>query len=146
MDVVLQHRLGKAIWREDIREVIALLDSGADLEEQGENGFTPLMQAAEMENLAIAQLLLDRGARINGSGYRAQTALHIAVDISIDATVQRNGKQGEEPTAMIEFLLARGASPFARDEENKTPRDWAKDFGSQKVSELLKSWEEKNAR
>ena len=26
-------------------------------------------------------------------------------DISIDATVQRGGKQGEEPTAMIEFLL-----------------------------------------
>ena len=91
MDVGLQKRLGKAIWREDIREVIALLDSGADLEGQGENGFTPLMQAAEMENLAIAQLLLDRGARINGSGYYAQTALHIAVDISIDATRQRGG-------------------------------------------------------
>ena len=54
--------------------------------------------------------------------------------------VQRGGKQGEEPTEMIEFLLARGASPFARNERNETPRDWAMSYGSRKISELLNVW------
>jgi hypothetical protein len=38
------------------------------------------------------------------------------------------------------------AFAFARDAENKTPRDWAMDYGSRKISELLKVWEEKSAR
>ena len=63
MDVGLQKRLGKAIWRADIREVIGLLDAGADLEGPGENGFTPLMQAAEMEIHWRAGLHSSRGMR-----------------------------------------------------------------------------------
>jgi len=145
MDEAVQEKLIKAIWRENVREVEALLDAGADLDGPGGNGFTPLMQAAEMDNLVIARLLLDRGAGINARGWAEQTALHIAVDISIDATRQRGGKQGEESTKMIELLLERGASPFVRDERNESPRDWANAYGSRKVSELLKVWEEKSA-
>ena len=68
------------------------------------------MQAAEMEHIAIARLLMDRGADPNHPGYRGYTPLHIAVDISIDGTVQNGGHPGDEPTEMIELLLERGAS------------------------------------
>ena len=45
MDDAVQEKLIKAIWRENVREVEALLDAGADLDGPGGNGFTALMQA-----------------------------------------------------------------------------------------------------
>jgi uncharacterized protein len=88
MNAGLQDELIDAIWREKICDVEALLKSGADVNAVGSKGWTPLMQAAEMENLSIARLLLDRGADVNHPGYRGFTPLHIAVDISIDGTMR----------------------------------------------------------
>ncbi len=57
MSADLQDELIDAIWREDIRDVEALLNSGADVNAAGSKGWTPLMQAAEMESLVIVRLL-----------------------------------------------------------------------------------------
>lgn len=142
MNAGLQDELIDAIWREKIRDVEALLKSGADVNAVGSKGWTPLMQAAEMENLSIARLLLDRGADVNHSGYRGYTPLHIAVDISIDGTIQNGGHPGDEPTKVIELLLERGASLLATDDEGKTPLGWAAAYGSKKIGGLLKAWQE----
>src|SRR4051794_37121828 len=110
MSIDIQNDLIRAIWREDIRQVESFLDSGANVNVAGSNGQTPLMQAAEMENLGILQLLLARGADVNLPGYFGCTPLHCAVDIAIDGTIQQGGQPGDEPTEVIKFLLARGAS------------------------------------
>ena len=62
-------KLIKAIWDEDIRGVEALLNSGGDVNAVGSKGMTPLMHAAELEHLAIARLLLERGPDVNRAGY-----------------------------------------------------------------------------
>jgi ankyrin repeat protein len=142
MSVETQDKLIHAIWREKRRKVESLLDSGADVNAPGSKGWTPLMQAAEMENTEIAQLLLGRGAEVNRTGQRGYTALHIAVDMSIDGTIQTGGHQGDEPTEMIELLLKNGASISAKDEDGKTALDWAIDYKSRKIVDLLRSWQE----
>ena len=141
MTAVPEDKLVNAVWRGDIRAVEALLDSGADVNAAGSRGSTPLTQAAEMGNLAIARLLLQKWADVSHPNRRGNTPLHIAVDAAIDGTIQDGGKQGEEPTQMIELLLAHGASPTALNHQNKTPLDWALDYRSQKIVNLLKSWQ-----
>jgi len=139
----IQDQLIEAIWREKRSKVEALLGSGADVNVAGSKGWTPLMQAVEMDNAAITRLLLDRGADVNRPGDHGYTPLHIAVDISIDGTIQTGGHPGEEPTEMIEMLLVRGASPFARDAKGETALDWALNYKSQKVAEILRLWQQK---
>lgn len=45
--------------------VQVLIESGANVEEQNENGHTPLMEAASAGHVKVAQILLDAGAGIN---------------------------------------------------------------------------------
>ena len=141
MNVDLQEKLIHAIWREDIREVEALLESGADINAAGSKGWTPLMQAAEMQNLSIARLLLQREARINHAGRDGCTPLHIAVDISIDGTLQNGSRPGDEPIEFIQFLLEQGASLSLMDANGKTPLNWASAYNSKKVVEFLQAWQ-----
>ena len=143
MSAELQDQLIDAIWREKRRKVESLLSSGADVNSAGSKGWTPLMQAVEMENPAITRLLLDRGADVNRPGGHGYTPLHIAVDISIDGTIQTGGHPGEEPIEIIEMLLLRGASPFTRDAQGETALDWALNYKSQKVADILRAWQQK---
>lgn len=142
MSAELQDDLIDAIWREKKRKVESLLNSGADVNIAGSKGWTPLMQAAEMENLSITHLLLDKGADVNWPGDHGYTPLHIAVDISIDGTIQNGGRPGDEPTEIIELLLRNGASPLARDDDGKTALDWAVDYHSNKVIDLIRGWQQ----
>lgn len=132
-----QDSLTKAIWREDVEEVKALLSSGASPDQPDAKGTTPLMQAAEIESAPIVRLLLSAGADVNRQGYGGQTPLHIAVDVSIDGTIQRGGARGDEPTEIIEFLLVHGANVDARNDKWETPLDWARGYKSGKVMRLL---------
>ncbi len=61
MSAALQDTLVKAIWRGDIHAVQEVLDSGADANAAGSTGSAPLTQAAQMWNLAIARLLMQKG-------------------------------------------------------------------------------------
>ena len=128
-----ERSLCHAIWEEDFDKVRLLVDYGADLNRQGSNGYTPLMQAAEMENIEIAQFLIEHGANINSTGHEGATPLHIAVDISIDGTIQSGGSPGEEPLEMIHFLLKNGADKHLADSKGKSALNWAEDYKSQKV-------------
>ena len=131
--------LCKAIWDEDTEKVRFLVKSGEDLNAQGGNGHTPLMMAAEIENIEIAKCLLKHGAKINCPGHEGATPLHIAVDISIDGTIQSGGAVGDEPIDMIQILLQNGANKDLKNTKGKSALDWAKDYKSQKVIKVLQN-------
>lgn len=122
-----------AIWKEDLSKVQELVSSGVDVNGQNENGFTPLMQAAEMQNLEITQFLIKNGADVNGKGYADQTALFIAVDSSLDGEMQTVGSLGEEPLDVILFLLSCGADKNAKTHDGNSPRQLVESYNSERV-------------
>jgi len=81
--------------------------------------------------------LLLNGADINFKSYRGWTPLHVAVDISIDGTIQSGESPGEEPTELIKYLLDNGADKNTLESNGKTPIDIAKDYYSQKIINIL---------
>jgi ankyrin repeat protein len=96
------------------------------------------MQAANVHNLAIVKLLLESGADANRCGVDGESALHIAVDISIDGTtIQRGGRPGDEPPEIIECLLKYGANINSVNVRGKSPLDWDSSYGSKKIVNLL---------
>ena len=129
----IQDRLNSAICDEKIDLVKSILDEGADPNTPNRLSVTPLMAAAECESEEILELLLSHGTDINGKGHEGNTALHIAVDMSIDGTIQSGGNPGDEPINVIEALIRHGADLVAKNDKGETPLDWAKDYKSKKV-------------
>ena len=88
-----------AAYRGDVAMLKLLMDAGADVNAEGVVG-TPLAQAAWGDHKAAAQLLIERGARVNqagrGDGY---TALHWAA--STEGT----------DAGLVKLLLGNGADP-----------------------------------
>jgi hypothetical protein len=56
--------LVSTVYARDARRVRALIASGANLEERGSDGSTPLLIAAETDQFEIAEALIDAGANI----------------------------------------------------------------------------------
>uniref|UniRef100_A0A0G4HED6 Uncharacterized protein n=1 Tax=Chromera velia CCMP2878 TaxID=1169474 RepID=A0A0G4HED6_9ALVE len=88
------------------------LDAGADIEALAD-GSTPLMCTATMikdrvfDSDAAAELLLDREADVNASGWDGRTVLHAAASYGC--------------VKVLQLALDRGADIEARDREGKTP-------------------------
>lgn len=61
-------------------DVAAALEQGADLTETDEYGFNPLVEAAIMQKVDVAELLLQRGAQVDMPDVTGRTALHWAAD------------------------------------------------------------------
>jgi len=123
--------------RRNVRDVEALVRAGADVNDAGSTGWTPLLSAANDGNVALARLLLNSGADVNLADNCGYTPLLIAVDTSLDGAVP-----GHEPTELIRLLLDRGASVSAVDDEGDTPLDLAARYGPNKIVDLLRSWQE----
>lgn len=71
--------LADAIIREDIESVRQLLRY-EDIEQMDEYGFTPLIEAAIVDNIEICRLLLKQGANPNLQDVTGGTALHWAAE------------------------------------------------------------------
>ena len=83
-------RLWRAIDDETEADVLKTLDWELGCESvnaKDEYGITALHRAARKGNIAIATLLLDRGAEVNAQDNYARTALHSAAWDSHDAAV-----------------------------------------------------------
>jgi ankyrin repeat protein len=96
----------------DIEQIIQLiqlfLNQGANANAVDQRGQTPLTLAVDKGNVAIAKLLLARGANVNaGKNWFGGTPLHSAVQ-------NRN-------LEMIELLLQHGANVNIKDEHGSTP-------------------------
>jgi hypothetical protein len=135
-------------------------------------GLTPLHLAAERDNLAVAMLLLDRGASINAQSDGGRTALHLAARSATAPTVEMLLERGKaDPNAqtakgrtslhyaaskaedgdqerrdVIRVLRDYGADPTVVDREGETARDVAQKRGHWDAAATLKraerSWEE----
>ena len=129
----LQVQLGSAVFREDISEIENFLAAG-DLDSKG---YTPLMQAAEIESIEIIKLLLASGANISQIGAAGYSCLHVAVDLSIDRTIQTGGNPGDEPTHILEILLDHGADILQPNDNGESALDLARKYNSEKIIHYL---------
>jgi ankyrin repeat protein len=136
----------------DQPEVIkAFLEAGANPNSVGELGESPLMAAVgnsyhktPEENLAVAKLILARGADVNARNRKGDTALQWAVGISNvpvikwlleqKADLNAQNEAGYTPLhravwsqniPAVELLLAKKAAVNVRDKGGRTPLDLA---------------------
>ena len=107
--------------------VETLLKAGADPNIKDKNGYTPLYVAGKLPNLLVMEMLVNHGADIHLTyGQDRQTLLHILAQ-------QNNAYDA------VEFLLKKGANPYAKDLKKMTAIDYAKDEGdSRSIVKLLK--------
>lgn len=91
--------LADAIIQEQYSQVLAYLQSGIDVNQLDEYGFTPLIEAAIADHLKIADALLEYGAHPNLSDTTGGTALHWAAE--------------NNNVALCRLLLEKGANPNA---------------------------------
>ena len=71
--------------------VAELLDAGAEIDSQDNEGLTPFLLAAKYNHLEIVHLLWDKGARVAAKDLKLKTALHHAVE--------------KENVSVVQFLL-----------------------------------------
>lgn len=123
--------LMEAIWtkRPDlVRELVAAgVDVNAPLVTRMAPGVTPPQKtemplAAAGWSTAVAKILLDAGAEVNGQDDEGRTALHGAVE----AEWRYANDYSRLLAAMdgIEYLVSRGARTDLRDKNGKTPGDY----------------------
>lgn len=96
----------------NIEEVEAWLnDEENDIDEETEDGDTPLHLAAEHNHTEIVQLLLNKGANVDAQNQSLNTPLHLAAA----------GYHIES----VELLLSKNANALIDNNDNTTPYEYA---------------------
>lgn len=85
--------------------------------------YPPFIKAAQQGDVAEADRLLRAGALVAQTTIGNQTALHVAA--------------AEGQDAVVAWLLAREASPFAKDQNGQTPADFARARGKTTTAAIL---------
>lgn len=138
------------------RIVKDLLAAGADCNLPDADGTTPLMMAAQRDNLENVKVLIRRGADpdvVNEN--ERQGALVFAEDwevirflVASGANLEIRDDSGETPLAVAarigderkaEILLDLGADPRAKDDRGLTPLELAKEGKHKSIVELFRS-------
>jgi ankyrin repeat protein len=108
-----------------------LIDAGADLELGDANNIRPLVMSLINNNLAVARLLLAKGANVNADDFWGRTPLWAAVEYrNLDMnnndqdSPTDNGVDREPILAMIKELIDAGANVNARTRELFPVRRW----------------------
>jgi ankyrin repeat protein len=94
--------------------ILALLQAGANVMAQDEDGETPMHCASRNNNPAIIRILLDFGGDVMGVDYKGLTPLHIA---AIEAMTPE----------IIQMLLNAGADKKVKDKNGRTPFYYAQE-------------------
>jgi ankyrin repeat protein len=95
-----------AVERGAEEEVKGLLESGADVNDRSDEGWTSLMLASFWAKRGIVDLLLDHNADVNARGEKGETSLIWAA------------REGHN--SIVELLIENGADVDAREENGKT--------------------------
>jgi ankyrin repeat protein len=103
--------LGSYVWRERTDAVKKLLERGANVNAQDNDGDAPLHGAAQNGNVELIDLLIDKGADPNLKNKLGGTPLMWAA------------VYGHEDAAR--WLIEHGADPSLKDNDGMTARDWA---------------------
>ncbi|HLK59373.1 MAG TPA: ankyrin repeat domain-containing protein [Chthonomonadaceae bacterium] len=143
--------LMEALLLKDNAALNVALAKGADVNLRGPYGRTPLMVAAQKEDIALVERLLALGAKLDVRDDFELTALHIAVGADGWGWTERHfggrhpGGPPEEtevkdrPT-LLQLLITHGAQVDALDKEKAMPLQWAAHWGfTQDVKVLLES-------
>ncbi|ARN21829.1 ankyrin repeat domain-containing protein [Piscinibacter gummiphilus] len=130
--------LTDAIDRGDLELAARLLRSGEDPNQPNGFGESPLMVAAMSRSTSALELLAAHGAEVNRSYKDGWTALHAAVDHSIDSTIQKGGTPGEEPTEAVLWLLKHGADLGKKTDQGETALDFAESYNSSTMVTILR--------
>jgi ankyrin repeat protein len=140
-------RLYSAIRANDLSQIKALLDKGANVNAEAPDGVTPLMAAAEIGSVEAMKMLIDRRADVNAQNGYGSTALmwsvtdpkkvRLLLDHGADVnTASRSGRTAliiasfTNPSAeAVRMLLAKGANVQVMDQRKATPLN-AATFGN----------------
>jgi ankyrin repeat protein len=133
-----------------------LLEKGAKLETQGEDGRTPLSWAVGQGHEAVVKLLLEKGAKLEAQDSDSRTPLSWAVGRGHEAVVKLLLEKGAKLEAqdrygwtplswavgrghevVVKLLLEKGAKLEAQDRYGRTPLSWAAEQGYEVVVKLL---------
>ena len=68
----------QAVKSGDVAEVKRLIEAGADVNAQSNNGYTVLMAASQYGQLEVCKLLIEKGAEVNTGPWDGRTALILA--------------------------------------------------------------------
>jgi len=115
----LQGGLRRAAERGQLEACRMLLDAGADPNELDKGGGLPLLRAAYAGHRAIVELLLDRGAQVDGSLPESTSNLLPGALVPRGATAIGMAAYGKR-LAVMELLLQRGANLNAMDAAGTT--------------------------
>lgn len=140
-------------------QIVALVDSGADVNIKNRLGNTPLHMAAATNNTDISELLLISNADVKAENYEKNSPLHLAainnnaemVDILMDNGADINVKNKHEFTPLhqatiegsvdaAEALIKRRAEIHARAQLGLTPLHLAALQGDVDAALLLINW------
>ncbi len=144
-------KLHDAVDEGNLKEVIRLLDNGADIEEKDLCDRSPLNNTimSRGPNIEVIKLLLDRGANINSALHDAASFGHIEiVKLFIGRGVDVNGKDhngrsvlhcvsGPSRTEIMKFLLDNGADVNQQTKYGDSPLHIAIYYGSKEAVKLL---------
>lgn len=146
-----------AISHRSYIEVLALLTAGRDVNYMSHNNETALYVASKTSCVEIVELLLLRGADVDGSDDRMVTPLMIAVFYGHKETVACLLKHGADPnkqsecgytclhfckhTNIAELLLNAGADYTLTNINKVTAKDHARDYGWNKIANLIEQYE-----
>ena len=130
-------RLIDAVKAQDETSVRALLRQHVDVNSQQGDGTTALHWAADLDNLAIADLLIRAGARVDAANDLGAVPLHLActnrsvpmVDRLLESKANPNAKLLDGETVLmtcartgeakaVKALLVHGADPKAKETEH----------------------------
>jgi ankyrin repeat protein len=133
-----------------------LLDDGAEVDQHGAYGLTPLSWAVRKGHEAVVDLLIDAAADVNAITYGNVTLLILAAQnghnavaellLKAGASVNDVGGGGYSPLILavrachgvaIGFLLRKGAKVDQRDTDGFTALSWAIQQGQEAVAEVL---------
>lgn len=144
----------------DIDAVKRYLALGQDVNRRSPDGFTPLGLSVFFRQPNIAKLLVDAGADVDAkaSNTLQVAAIHAAIarsdlvslqlllskDADPNLTQQRLMRPLHEASAAgnlpaIAMLVMFGADPKARNEEGKTPADFAREKGFLEIADRLEA-------
>ncbi len=150
----------KAVQKNDVERVRALIADGVDVNELDPNGDAPLVMAAYLGHAAIVKLLLDAGADLSAvdPGMKA-TALHAAAyagrtdaarllieaGIDIDRQGPKNGYTAlhdaiwENHVETARVIIEAGANLHLKSHAGQTPLDFARSRRRKDIVALIEA-------
>lgn len=107
--------------------ILILLGANLDAKDKGELGLTPLHKAALSGQTKAAELLINKGAKVDAASNNGKTALILAATMG--------NKE------VVELLLSKGADVDAQDAGGYTALGYASDRGNDDIADLLSEHE-----